>query len=114
MTPLKTIIINTREDLDSVVGTKEHFNFMEMLKGSMTRKVDIQTYPEGYGKPEYEGEKLEPIWQDVEDLSTIERFGFQTNLFNNKYLRFILVIPIFYSNLFTFFKFLILEDIIFS
>jgi hypothetical protein len=50
---------------------------MEMLKGSMTRKVDIQTYPEGYGKPEYEGEKLEPIWQDVEDLSTIERFGFK-------------------------------------
>ena len=77
MTPLKTIIINSREDLDSVAGTKEHADFMQMLKGSMKRKVDTQTYPEDYNKPGYEGDKLEPIWQEVEDLSTIERFGFK-------------------------------------
>lgn len=77
MTPLKAIIINSREDLDFVAGTKEHADFMQMLKGSMTRKVDVQTYPEGYNKPEYKGDKLEPIWQEAEDLSTIERFGFK-------------------------------------
>ena len=72
---MKTII-NTREDLDAIVGTPEHTEFMQMLKGSMTRKQNVQVYPDGYNQPNYEGEKLEPIWQDVEDLSIIERFGF--------------------------------------
>jgi hypothetical protein len=69
-------IINTRADLDALIGTPEHDEFMAMLKGSMTRKQDVQVYPEGYNQPGYEGNKLEPIWEDVEDLSTIERFGF--------------------------------------
>lgn len=72
---MKTII-NTREDLDAIVGTPEHEQFMQILKGSMTRKQNIQIYPEGYNQPDYQGEKLEPIWEDVEDLSMIERFGF--------------------------------------
>lgn len=70
------IIINTREDLDSIQGTPEHAEFMAMLKGSMTRKQNAQVYPDGYNMPDYEGEKLEPIWEDVEDLSIITRFGF--------------------------------------
>ena len=69
-------IINTRADLDALIGTPEHDEFMAMLKGSITRKHDMQVYPEGYNQPGYEGDKLEPIWEDVEDLSTIERFGF--------------------------------------
>lgn len=76
MKSIKSSIINTREDLDAIAGTEKHAEFMQVLKGSMTRKVDTQVYPEGYGKPDYEGETLEPIWEDVEDLSTIERFGF--------------------------------------
>jgi hypothetical protein len=72
---MKTII-NTREDLDAIVGTPEHEQFMQILKGSMTRRQNIQVYPEGYNQPDYQGEKLEPIWEDVEDLSMIERFGF--------------------------------------
>lgn len=72
---MKTII-NTREDLDAIIGTPEHEQFMQLLKGSMTRKQNIQVYPEGYSQPDYQGEKLEPIWTDVEDLSMIERFGF--------------------------------------
>ena len=70
------IIINTRADLDAIAGTPEHAEFMQSLKGSMTRKQDVQVYPDGYNQPGYEGPKLEPIWEDVEDLSTIERFGF--------------------------------------
>jgi hypothetical protein len=77
---MKTII-NTREDLDAIAGTPEHAEFMNMLKGSMTRKQDTQVYPDGYGQPDYDGEKLEPIWADVEDLSVITRFGFTKDYF---------------------------------
>lgn len=79
---MKTVI-NTREDLDAIQGTPEYDEFMAALEGSMTRKQDVQVYPEGYNQPDYEGEKLEPIWQDVEDLSTIERFGFSKTDFQN-------------------------------
>ena len=69
-------VINTRADLDAIAGTPKHAEFMQMLRGSMTRKQNAQTYPDGYWIPGYEGPTLEPIWADVEDLSTIERFGF--------------------------------------
>lgn len=68
--------INSRKDLDAIQGTPEHTEFMNLLKGSMIRKQNIQEYPENYNKPDYTGEKLEPIWIDVEDLSSIERFEF--------------------------------------
>ncbi len=42
----------------------------------MSRKQNIQTYPDNYNEPDYDGATLEPIWTDIEDLSTIERFGF--------------------------------------
>ena len=70
------IVINTREDLDAIIGTPEHDVFMANLRGSMLRKQDTQVYPEGYNQPGYEGKQLLPIWSDVEDLSTIQRFGF--------------------------------------
>lgn len=69
-------VINTRADLDAITGTPEHAEFMRFLRGSMTRKQNIQVYPENYNQPDYDGTKLEPVWQDVEDLSAIERFGF--------------------------------------
>ena len=68
--------INTREDLDAIAGTPEHDEFMVFLKGSMTRKQDVAVRPNGYSQPGYEGEVIPPVWEDVEDLSTIERFGF--------------------------------------
>lgn len=70
------MIINTREDLDAIAGTPEHAEFVAMLKGSMIRKQNIQVYPDEYNQPDYQGEKLEPIWETVEDLSIIQRFGF--------------------------------------
>ena len=69
-------IINSRNDLDKIKDTPEYNEFINLLKGSMIRQQDIQTYPDNYNEPDYDGEKLEPIWTDVEDLSTIERFGF--------------------------------------
>lgn len=69
-------IINTREDLDAAQGTSAHDAFMAYLKGSMSQKQNTAVYPEGYGQAGYEGEVIDPVWVDVEDLSTIERFGF--------------------------------------
>jgi hypothetical protein len=69
-------IINTREDLDALKGTPSYGEFVALLKGSMSHKQDSQAYPDDYNQPEYAGEVLEPIWIDVEDLATIERFGF--------------------------------------
>lgn len=74
-------VINTRDDLDAIAGTKEHDEFMQMLKGSMARKQDVQVYPENYNQPDYDGEKLEPIWEDVEDLTVITSFGFKKSDF---------------------------------
>lgn len=73
---LSRIIINSRADLDAIQGTPEHGQFMQMLKGSMIRRENVAVYPEGYGQPGYEGPAVEPVWQEVEDISTIERFGF--------------------------------------
>lgn len=83
MTSLSKAIINTRQDLDALIGTQEHYEFMQKLKGSMLRKQDIQIYPEGYNQPDYDGPKLEPIWDYVEDLSTIESFGFEKSDFDD-------------------------------
>lgn len=82
MALLSKIVINTREDLDAIAGTSEYAEFMEALKGSILRKQDTQVYPDGYSQPGYEGPKLDPIWEEVEDLSTIERFGFTKADFN--------------------------------
>ena len=76
MQSLSKTIINTRADLDAIAGTPEHAEFMTRLAGSITRKQNVQVYPGGYGQPGYEGPTIDPLWQDVEDLSTIEAFGF--------------------------------------
>lgn len=69
-------IINSREDLDSLRGTQEYAEFVAYLKGSMTRTVNVAAYPDGYNRPGYEGPEIEPVWMEVEDLSTITAFGF--------------------------------------
>ena len=82
MASLHKTIINTRADLDAIAGTPEHAEFMTFLRGTMTRKQDVAVRPEGYGQPDYEGEVIEPVWEDVEDLSTIAAFGFVKSDFN--------------------------------
>jgi hypothetical protein len=81
MASLHKTIINTRADLDAIAGTPEHAEFMTFLKGTMTRKQDVAVRPEGYGQHDYEGEAIEPVWEDVEDLSTIAAFNFQKSDF---------------------------------
>ena len=76
-------IINTREDLDAIKDSDEYFEFMRVLKGSMARKQDVQIYPDDYNQPYYQGEKLTPIWETVEDLSMIQRFGFDKSDFDD-------------------------------
>ena len=68
--------INSREDLDSLAGTPQYAEFITLLKGSMTLRRNVAVYPDGYGQADYTGPVIDPVWEDVEDLSTIERFGF--------------------------------------
>lgn len=76
MALLAKFIINSRADLDAIEGTAEHGLFIEALKGSMTRRENQAEYPENYFDDDYDGDTIDPVWVDVEDLSTIERFGF--------------------------------------
>ncbi len=73
---MQSSVINTRADLDALQGTQAHADFMERLKGSMTRREDQAVYPDNYNDPDYDGPAIDPVWVDVEDLTTIERFGF--------------------------------------
>ena len=54
-------IINTRADLDAIVGTPHHKQFMGYLRNSIFRS---------------EFDELTDSWKIVEDESTIRRFGF--------------------------------------
>ena len=74
--------INTREDLDAIQGTPQHAEFMQFLKGTMTRSQDTAEYPADYNEPDYDGPQVEPVWEEIEDLSTIERFGFEKSDFD--------------------------------
>jgi hypothetical protein len=76
-------VINTREDLDSLKESNpaQYLEFMAYLKGSMTRQQNTAVYPEGYGQPGYEGPAVEPVWETVEDLTTIKRYGFKKSDF---------------------------------
>lgn len=77
-------VINTRADLDAISGTPEHAEFMAFLKGTMTRQQDVAVRPDDYGQPEYEGDEIPPVWEEVEDLSTITSFGFTKADFSSK------------------------------
>lgn len=37
---------------------------LQVLLNTSKMQVDVQTYPDGYGEPEYEGEALEPVWEE--------------------------------------------------
>lgn len=75
---MQSPLINSREDLDALKESNPtaYAEFMQKLKGSMTRRTNTAVYPEGYGQPDYTGPAIEPIWADTEDLATIEHFGF--------------------------------------
>lgn len=69
-------IINTRADLDALKGTPAYVEALAKLKGSMTVLVGAAVYPEGYGQVGYQGADVEPNWQSVEDLSSLQFLGF--------------------------------------
>lgn len=71
-------VINTRADLDAIAGTQQHADFIQYLKGTLTRTTDLRAYPENYGrnlKPGDEGYLAPELGPDDDD-SVAERFGF--------------------------------------
>lgn len=80
---MQSPLINSREDLDALKESNPtaYAEFMQKLKGSMTHRTNTAVYPEGYGQPGYEGPVVDPVWETVEDLSTIKRYGFKKSDF---------------------------------
>lgn len=70
------LIINTRADLDALKGTDRYLDAMKAIAGTLCTTVDVAVYPEGYGQPGYVGGAIDPDWQTVETLNTIQRLGF--------------------------------------
>ena len=81
-------IVNTREDLDKLKETDRasFLEFTNYLSGTRKRKVDVAVYPDDYNTPGFEGDRIEPIWEEVESLYTIQRFGFETSADFDAYL----------------------------
>ena len=68
-------VINTLSDLEAVRGTPDFTEALQRIAGSLTRTTDVAVYPADYNTPEYDGPTIEADWQEVEDLSVVERFG---------------------------------------
>lgn len=75
---MRAIIINTRADLDALRGSPDYLEALRAVAGSLATAIDAAVYPEGYNDPGYAGPTVEPDWQNVETLSTIQRLGFAT------------------------------------
>ena len=71
-------IVNTRADLDALAASDPaaHAAFIGLLRASAVRVQDVADYPPGYGDRGYEGPAVEPSWRTVEDMTTLNRFGF--------------------------------------
>lgn len=73
-------IIATRQDLDAIAATNpaEHARFISLLRASLTSRIDVAEYPEGYDSTLTEGQAgyVPPVWQDVPSPELASRFGF--------------------------------------
>ena len=64
----ETDVMNLVESVKS--GEIEAAAAVKVLSNLMSEATlieNVQTYPEGYGEPGYEGEALEPIWEEKEN-----------------------------------------------
>ena len=70
-------MINTKEDFNNSTPEQQQ-HFLTILRGSMKRMVDLTVYPVDYDQNLNEGDEGFVARQivEIEDLSTIERFGF--------------------------------------
>ena len=73
-------IIATRQDLDSISMTdpSEHARFIALLRASLTTRMDVREYPEGYDHslaPDAIG-YIAPLFEDRSTPELAARFGF--------------------------------------
>ena len=73
--------INTKADLEALRGTPEYADALRLLKGSLTVKMNVAIYPEGYGMPDYQGGPIDPVWEDQECLESIAALGLDKDEF---------------------------------
>ena len=69
--------VKTRADYEAL-SEEEKQKFRNFLKGTIVKQRDIQNYPSDYDWDLKEGDTgyLEPLLEEYEDLSVVERFGF--------------------------------------
>lgn len=77
--------LNTRADLDALRGAPSYDAAMAALHGSLTTKVNVAVYPDGYGQPDYDGPAIDPVWQEQENLESITKLGFTKDEFAAAY-----------------------------
>ncbi len=74
------MIFNSKQDILSAVGSNdpEVLKFLRLMKLGTKKMVDVAQYPEDYDQDLKEGDDgfIPKDFQEVEDLSTIELFGF--------------------------------------
>lgn len=71
-------IINTRADLEALKGTPAYLPALQTIAGTLETTMNTVVYPEGYGQEGYDGPEIDPVWETVETLDTIQHLGFHT------------------------------------
>lgn len=79
--------INTRADLEALAGTDAYAEALKALKGSMVAKVNTAQYPDGYFEDGYTGPEIEPVWEEIESLETLNLLGISKSEFLAEYAR---------------------------
>lgn len=73
--------LNTRADLEALKGTTDHAEALRALKGSLTATVNVADYPPSYFDPDYQGPRIEPVWQEIESLEALTLIGMSRSEF---------------------------------
>jgi len=69
-------IATKRDYLNLIADGYDVRGQLQVLLNTAKMMVDVQIYPKGYGTPEYEGEPIEPIWEEqTNERGKIFRIG---------------------------------------
>lgn len=70
--------VKTRADYE-LLNDEDKIVFKKYIKGTISREVDIQSYPANYfDNQKKEGDEgfIAPIFKETEDMTVANRFGF--------------------------------------
>lgn len=68
-------IVNSRDDLDALRGGPAYLDALLALRGAARVLIDIAEYPANYSAGDYDGPVIEPLWQERQDTSALDKIG---------------------------------------